>query len=87
MLTPESDTYVHIYIIIIQTTAIKYDITFTMLFLFISSNVFPHDITKNEKSSKVLFVFGNFGKFVKPRWRRSIFLAKAWSLSFERFSS
>ena len=38
---------VHINIIIIQITSIKYDITLTTLSFFIFSNVLPHEITKN----------------------------------------
>ena len=37
----------HINIIIIQITSIKYDITLTTLSFFIFSNVLPNDITKN----------------------------------------
>ena len=42
-----SQIRVHINIIIIQITSIKYDITLTTLSFFIFSNVLPHDITKN----------------------------------------
>ena len=42
-----SQTRVHINIIIIQITSIKYDITLTTLSFFIFSNVLPHGITNN----------------------------------------
>jgi hypothetical protein len=54
--------HMHIYIIIIQITVIKYDITPTMLSFFIFSNVLRRDIAKNPVkfcylSSQIL---GNF---------------------------
>ena len=71
MLTPESER-VHISIIMIQTTSIKYDITLTTLSFFIFSNVLPHDITKNP----VKFCFSSqifLENFQNKRWRQSIF--------------
>ena len=47
---------------------IKYDITLTMLSFYIFGNVLPRDIA----SKILLFVLANFGKFLKPRWRRII---------------
>jgi hypothetical protein len=68
-----SQIYVHICIIIVQVTAIIYDITLTTLSFFRFSNILPDDITKNPVRIKVQFVFANFEKLLKPRWRRSIF--------------
>ena len=75
----------HINVIIIQITSIKYDIALTTLSFFIFSNVLPHDITKNP----VKFCFSSqffFGKLSKQKMAPEHFFAKAWSLSFERFS-
>ena len=74
----------HINIIIIQITSIKYDITLTTLSFFIFSNVLPHDITKNP----VKFCFSSqiFLENFQEKMAAEHFFAKAWSLSFERFS-
>ena len=76
----------HINIIIIQITTIKYDITLTTLSFFIFSNVLPHDMTKNP----VKFSFASqifFWKTLKHLQKMAAehFFAKAWSLRFERF--
>ena len=67
-----SQIRVHINIIIIQITSIKFDITLTALSFFIFSNVLPHDITKNP----VKFCFSSqifLENFQNRNWRQSIF--------------
>ena len=67
-----SQIRVHINIIIIQITSIKYDITLTTLSFFIFCNVLPHDMTKNP----VKFCFSSqifLKNFQNKRWRQSIF--------------
>ena len=66
-----SQIRVHVNIIIIQITSIKYDITLTTLSFFIFSNVLSHDITKNP----VKFCFSSqifLKNFQNKRWRQSI---------------